>query len=92
MQKDAYERDFKKFCLDEEKIRLIKSTYSKKKIEMDRQFLSRSTAAGLKVTLYSTFELTNVLLNSYNFRFVLTRKFNQDSLEVSFIKHISIYN
>jgi len=44
-------------------------------------FLSTQTAEGLRVTLRSIRELTVSLLQS-GFRYVLTGKFNQDSLEV----------
>ncbi|KAL4088933.1 hypothetical protein QTP88_024011 [Uroleucon formosanum] len=37
---------------------------------------------GLKITLQSTIDLINVLLNDYGFNYVLTAKINQDSLEL----------
>ncbi|KAE9525648.1 hypothetical protein AGLY_014175 [Aphis glycines] len=39
-------------------------------------------AEGLKITLQSTFEFFNVLLNDYGFYYVPTAKINQDCLEV----------
>lgn len=49
-------------------------------------FLTKSTAEGLRVTLASTRELGHVLLTVYNFRYVLTSKFNQDPIERFFGK------
>lgn len=46
-----------------------------------KQFLSRPTSQGLRVTLKSAFELSTVLLND-GFSYVLTGKFCQDPLEV----------
>lgn len=45
-------------------------------------FLTRSTAEGLRVTLQSTIELTNFLLDECDYKYVLTGKMNQDCLEV----------
>ncbi|KAH6948109.1 hypothetical protein HPB50_023047 [Hyalomma asiaticum] len=49
-------------------------------------FLARTTAEGLRVTLNSTIDLCNHLLNKCSFRYVLTAKFNQDPLECFFGK------
>jgi hypothetical protein len=46
-------------------------------------FLSHQTAEGLRVTLHSTIALTEYLLTTCNFKYVLTAKLNQDCLEVS---------
>lgn len=46
------------------------------------QFLTKSTAEGLRVSLLSSIELTNYLLSDLNFSYVLTNKMNQDPLEV----------
>lgn len=48
----------------------------------DEEFLTRSTADGLRVTILSTIELSNYLLKN-KFKYVLTAKMNQDPLEVS---------
>jgi hypothetical protein len=45
------------------------------------QFLTKSTAEGFRVTILSTIELSQYLL-SCGFHYVLSNKFNQDSLEV----------
>lgn len=50
------------------------------------EFLTRSTAEGLCVTLRSTIELCKYLLYDCNFRYVLTGKMNQDPLEVFILK------
>jgi len=47
-------------------------------------FLTQMTADGLKITLKSTIDLVDYLLNKYNYKYVLTAKFNQDCLEVYF--------
>lgn len=49
-------------------------------------FLTKSTCDGLRVTLKSTKELCDVLLNKYRFRYVLTSKMNQDPIERFFGK------
>ena len=46
------------------------------------EFLSSSTAQGLRVSLHSTLHLCNELLNHCNFKYILTNKMNQDCLEV----------
>jgi len=54
----------------------------------EKDFLTRSTYDGLKITLQSTIDLVNYLLNDCGFAYVLTAKFNQDSLEVRlFLKY-----
>lgn len=57
-------------------------------------FLTDSTCDGLKITLQSTIDLTNYLLNECGFNYVLTAKFNQDNIEVkyNFIIFYTIYN
>lgn len=52
-------------------------------------FLTQNTADGLKITLQSTIDAVNYLLNEKNFAYVLTSKFNQDRLEVN-ILHLLI--
>lgn len=49
-------------------------------------FLTKTTSEGLRVTLRSTRELSELLLEKYNFRFVLTSKMNQDPIERFFGK------
>jgi hypothetical protein len=46
------------------------------------ELLSKSTAEGFRVTILSTIDLSQYLLNM-GFKYVLTPKFNQDPLEVS---------
>jgi len=46
------------------------------------EFLTRSTAKGLRVTIRSTIDLTNHLLKDIGFKYVLTNKMNQDRIEV----------
>jgi len=52
----------------------------------EKQFLTKTTAESLRITLQLTIDLTNYLLDECNFHYVLTVKFNQDSLEVSVTK------
>lgn len=47
--------------------------------------LTVQTCSSLRITLHSMKALTNDLLNKHGFNYVLTRKMNQDCLEVSFI-------
>lgn len=47
-------------------------------------FLTSSTAEGLRVTIMSTIELSTYLLECCGFRYVLSGKMNQDPLEVPF--------
>jgi len=46
------------------------------------RYLTQNTADGLRVTIKSTLELTEYLLEKCGFKFVLTSKMNQDKLEV----------
>jgi len=48
----------------------------------ESEFLTRPTSEGLRITLSSTIHLIDYLLNECGFSYVLTAKFNQDSLEV----------
>lgn len=48
----------------------------------ENEFLTRSTFDGLKITITSTIELANYLLNECGFLYVLSSLFNQDSLEI----------
>lgn len=62
-------------------------------LKKENEFLSRQTFDGLKITINSTIDLTNYLLDKCEFSYVLTSKFNQDSLEVMlYIKMYMIYN
>lgn len=55
------------------------------KISKD-MFLMQTTAEGLRVTMRSTIGLTEHLLNTCGYDYVLTTKFNQNSLERFFAK------
>lgn len=46
------------------------------------EFLTYSTAEGLRVTILSTIELSTYLLEKCKFKYVLSGKMNQDPLEV----------
>lgn len=52
----------------------------------DSGFLTKQTVEGLNITLQSTIDLVNVLLNNYEFNYVLTAKINWDCLEVLYFK------
>jgi len=47
------------------------------------EFLTKSTADGLRVTIRSTIELSTYLLEECKFKYVLSAKINQDRLEVN---------
>jgi len=49
-----------------------------------QDFLTKSTAEGLRVTLTSAKDLSDYLIDKYNFSYLLTGKVNQDSLEVMY--------
>jgi len=46
-------------------------------------FLTQATADGLKITIKSTIDIVDYLLNTCNFMYVLMAKLNQDRLEVN---------
>ena len=72
-----------RFKLDEEKMKFIKVKYSDELKQIRETFLSDSNAKGLRLTCRSTIDLPKHLLLNCGFQFVLTRKLNQDWLEVS---------
>lgn len=47
------------------------------------EYLTDSTACGLRVTIQSTLDLCKYLNSCWNFKYLLTAKINQDKLEVS---------
>lgn len=60
-----------------------------------KPFASQTTLEALRVTIFSTIELTNHLFsNEVNYDFVLTGKLNQDCIEVcfNFIILIMVYH
>lgn len=73
---------FVKFKLDDKKIKQIKEKYVPNKKQINETFLPNSTAKGLRLTCKSTIELSKHLLENCGFQYVLTRKMNQDCLEV----------
>lgn len=48
----------------------------------ENEFLTKPTSEGLRITLTSSIQLIEYLLGECGFSYVLTAKFNQDSLEV----------
>ena len=60
------------------------SKWEKLAAETGTHFLSPSTCNGLKVTLTATLELLSFLVTKHNFKFLMTARLNQDSLEVFF--------
>ncbi|KAL4143141.1 hypothetical protein QTP88_005505 [Uroleucon formosanum] len=48
------------------------------------EFLANSTANGLRITMKSTIDLLNFLLQTCGFKYVLTNKMNQDRMEQFF--------
>ncbi|KAL5242268.1 hypothetical protein ACI65C_009678 [Semiaphis heraclei] len=59
------------------------SHFIKGNIKKD-EFLTNSTANGLRVTMKSTIDLSKYLLETCDFKYVLTNKMNQDRLEQFF--------
>jgi len=51
------------------------------KISAD-EFLTTSTAEGLRVTLISCKQLADYMIEKYDFHYLLSGKINQDALEV----------
>lgn len=45
--------------------------------------MTQATADGLKITIKSTIDIVDYLLNKCNFKYILTAKLNQDCLEVN---------
>lgn len=54
-----------------------------KNVQSPNDFLTSQTGHGLRVTLHSALNLTKLLLDKYEFRYILTAKMNQDCLEVN---------
>ena len=57
----------------------------KKKKLSAKKFLTYQTAQGLRLTLQSTLDIVEYLTTKYKFPYVLTKKINQDPLEVHLI-------
>lgn len=57
----------------------------------NQEFLTQSTADGLRVTINSTIQLSKYLLEECKFKYVLTFKMNQDRLEVNIKNMFIIY-
>jgi len=58
----------------------------------DEEFLTKNIAESLKITLHSTIDLSLFLFDECGFNYVLSSKFNQDSLEVcTFLKMLFFY-
>jgi len=49
------------------------------------EFLTKSTSEGLRVSIKSTIELCNYLLDEVKLNYVLTNRMNQDRIEVIFL-------
>lgn len=52
------------------------------KKDSEHNFASNETIEGLKVTIATTLDIIEYLVNQLNFQYVLTAKLNQDCLEV----------
>jgi len=57
----------------------------------NQEFLTHSSADGLRVTINSTIQLSKYLLEECKFKYVLTFKMNQDRLEVNIKNMFIIY-
>lgn len=64
-------------------IKLKQNTCKEAVKRLRKSYLSDSTFNGLRMTIHSTIKLAQRLLDEESFEFVLTRKMNQDPLEVS---------
>lgn len=53
----------------------------------EKEFITKNTAESLRITLKSTIDLVMYLLKECDFKYVLTSKLNQDSLEVSYLNY-----
>lgn len=53
-----------------------------------KQKLTASTLLGFRVTIKTTLELVSYLSKDVGFKFLLTRRINQDTLEVNIITHL----
>lgn len=51
----------------------------------EKYFLTRQTYEGLRITIQSTIDLVEYLLDTCGFSYVLTAKCNQDNVEVIII-------
>jgi len=49
------------------------------------EFFTKSTSEGLRVSIKSTIELSNYLLDEVKLKYVLTNRMNQDRIEVIFL-------
>lgn len=74
----------KEEALEAETLIREKKFYNDPIIRCEKEFLSDSTAGGLRMTIKSTIELSKVLLETKIVQYVLTRKLNQDCLEVRY--------
>lgn len=66
---------------DSIKLKIANNQAARKKLKS--LYFSDSTFQGLRMTLHSTIQLAQRLLDEESFEYVLTRKLNQDPLEVS---------
>lgn len=55
-------------------------------LHIDKQIFTKSTSKGLSDTLTSRIAITDYLVPSFDFNYVLTGKINQDALKVLTIK------
>ncbi|KAF0761696.1 Uncharacterized protein FWK35_00004117, partial [Aphis craccivora] len=55
-----------------------------KDYQIKSEFLSDSTACGLRITIQSTLELFSYLKSCWDFKYLLTGKINQDNIEMFF--------
>jgi len=60
----------------------------KKGLITSDEFLTRETSEGLRVTITSTIQICEYLINNFGFEYILTGKINQDNLEVRFRKFL----
>lgn len=74
---------------DATELKQRKNYYKDQIKKWSNRYLSRQTSEGLRVTLYSVAELCQELKSKFNFQFVLTRKMNQDSLEVKILNRFN---
>lgn len=63
----------------------VPATSKRKRPLQSEKFLTENTYVGLRVTLQSTLEILNYIVQKCNFRYLMASRLNQDNLEVNLI-------
>jgi len=62
-----------------------------KQTENQNEFLTIQTYKGLVVTLKGTLELVRYLCDKVDYKYLMTRRINQDALEVKIINNFFVF-